>query len=150
MDKKKNLKDTVGDIQKRFDEYKKAYDKSANKLFAGNPSEEDKTVCLENIKKFLLLYQEIRDIDHYDDLIKLEVANKNLTFTGADKEKYDEGLIVLGKRIPFEVAQQIQKLNHALRELIKNFYTDKNIKFYKAASIQDITDFKDKLLWSTN
>ena len=150
MEKKKNLKNTVADIQKRFDEYKKNYDKAANKLFAGNPSEDDKNVCLENIKNFLLLYQELRDIDHYDDLIKLEVANKNLTFTGADKEKYDEGLIVLGKRIPFEVAQQIQKLNHAMRELIKNFYTDKNIKFYKADSIKDITDFKDKLLWSSN
>ena len=150
VNKKKNLKNTVDDIQKRFDGLKAEYERVGKKLFSGNPSDDDKINSLESIKKILVLYQESRDIEHYDDIIKSEVSAKNINFSGKDKEKYDEGIIVLGKNIPFQVAQQLQKLNHALRDLLKNFFSEKHLRFYKPAEIQEANDFQAKLLWNTN
>lgn len=150
VNKKKNLKNTVDDLQKRFDGLRAEYERVGKKLFSGNPSQDDKMNSLEAIKKILILYQETRDIEHYDDIIKSEVAAKGMTFTGGDKTKYDEGIIVLGKSIQFQVAQQLQKLNHALRDLLKNFFSEKHMRFYKPAEIQAANDFQAKLLWNTN
>ena len=67
--KKKDLKTTIFDLDRRFDDVKLKVDLAKNNLFSGLLSEEEKMTLIDNIKSLLILYQELKDVEHYEQII---------------------------------------------------------------------------------
>ena len=150
VEKKKNLKKTLDDITKRYDDLMAIFNKELDKTFAGSPSKEQKDRMKDLIIKMMGIYHESREVEHYDDIFKREVEQRKMTFSGAEKEKYDDGMAILSKGFPFQLTIAYQKMNDNFRKIINRFFLEKNIRFYKPAEIEDAIVYKDRLLYKTN
>ena len=150
VEKKKNLKKTLDEIQKRYDDIMAVFNKELDKTFAGSPSKEQKDRMKEYIIKMMEVYHESREVEHYDDIFLKEVEEKKMTFSGADKEKYEDGMAILKKGFPFQLTVAYQKLNDNFRKIINRFFLEKNMRFYKKAEIEDALLYKERLMYKTN
>ena len=150
VENKKNLKKTLDDITKRYDEIMAIFNKDLDRIFAGSPSKEDKDRMKELIIKMMGIYHEFREIEHYDDIFKKEVEERKLTFEGDEKEKYEEGMAILSKGFPFQLTIAHQKMNDNFRRSINRFFLEKNMRFYKPKEIEDVTLYKERLMYKTN
>ena len=150
VENKKNLKKTLDDITKRYDEIMAIFNKDLDRIFAGSPSKEDKDRMKELIIKMMGIYHEFREIEHYDDIFKKEVEERKMTFQGAEKEKYEEGMAILSKGFPFQLTIAHQKMNDDFRRIINRFFLEKNMRFYKPAEIDDAKVYKERLMYKTN
>ena len=83
VEKKKNLKKTLDDITKRYNDIMAIFNKELDKTFAGSPTQEQKERMMEYIIKMLELYHEFREVEHYDDIFSKAVEKNNITFSGA-------------------------------------------------------------------
>ena len=150
VEKKKNLKKTLDDITKRYNDIMAIFNKDLDRIFAGSPSKEDKDRMKELIIKMMGIYHEFREIEHYDDIFKKEVEERKMTFQGAEKEKYEEGMAILSKGFPFQLTIAHQKMNDDFRRSINRFFLAKNMRFYKPAEIEDAKVYKERLMYKTN
>ena len=78
VEKKKNLKQTLDDITKRYNDIMAIFNKELDKTFAGNPTKEQKDRMMEYIIKMLELYHESREVEHYDDIFTREVEKNKI------------------------------------------------------------------------
>ena len=150
VEKKKNLKKTLDDIQKRYNDIMAVFDKELDKTFAGSPTKEQKDRMKEYIIKMMEVYHESREVEHYDDIFLKEVEENKMTFSGADKEKYEDGMAILKKGFPFQLTVAYQKMNDNFRKIINRFFLEKNMRFYKKAEIEDALLYKERLMYKTN
>ena len=128
----------------------KIFDKELDKTFAGSPTPEQKARMKELIIKMMGIYHESREVEHYDDIFKKEVEERKMTFSGAEKEKYEDGMAILSKGFPFQLTIAYQKMNDNFRKIIDRFFLEKNMRFYKPAEIEDAKVYKDRLMYKTN
>ena len=150
VENKKNLKKTLDDITKRYNEIMAIFNKDLDRIFAGSPSKEDKDRMKELMIKMMGIYHEFREIEHYDDIFKKEVEERKLTFEGDEKEKYEDGMAILSKGFPFQLTITHQKMNDDFRRIINRFFLEKNMRFYKPAEIEDAKVYKERLMYKTN
>ena len=150
VENKKNLKKTLDEITKRYNEIMAIFNKDLDRIFAGSPSKEDKDRMKELIIKMMGIYHEFREIEHYDDIFKKEVEERKLTFEGDEKEKYEDGMAILSKGFPFQLTITHQKMNDDFRRIINRFFLEKNMRFYKPAEIEDAKVYKERLMYKTN
>ena len=150
VEKKKNLKKTLDEIQKRYDDLMAVFNKELDKTFAGSPSKEQKDRMKEYIIKMMEVYHESREVEHYDDIFLKEVEANKMTFSGAEKEKYEDGMAILKKGFPFQLTVAYQKMNDNFRKIINRFFLEKNMRFYKKAEIEDALLYKERLMYKTN
>jgi len=150
VEKKKNLKKTLDDITKRYDDLMAIFNKELDKTFAGTPSPEQKTKMKDLIIKMMVVYHESREVEHYDDIFLKEVEKNKMTFQGAEKEKYEEGMAILKKGFPFQLTVAYQKMNDNFRKIINRFFLEKNLRFYKKDEIADALLYKERLMYKTN
>ena len=150
VEKKKNLKKTLDDITKRYNDIMAIFDKELDKTFAGSPTKEQKDRMKEYIIKMMEVYHESREVEHYDDIFTKEVQEKKMTFSGAQKEKYEDGMAILKKGFPFQLTVAYQKMNDNFRKIINRFFLEKNIRFYKKDEIADALLYKERLMYKTN
>ena len=150
VEKKKNLKKTLDDLTKRYNDIMAVFDKELDKTFAGSPTKEQKDRMKEYIIKMMETYHESREVEHYDDIFLKEVEEKKMTFSGADQEKYEEGMAILKKGFPFQLTVDYQKMNDDFRKIINKFFLEKNMRFYKQAEIGDALLYKERLMYKTN
>ena len=150
VERKKNLKQTLDDITKRYDDIMVVFNKELDKTFAGNPTQEQKDRMKEYIIQMMTVYHESREVEHYDDIFKKEVADNKMTFNEEEKEKYDDGMAILSKGFPFQLTVAYQKLNDNFRKIINRFFLEKNMRFYKPKEIQDVVEYKERLMYKTN
>ena len=151
VEKKKNLKQTLDDIKKRYDEIMVIFNKDLDRIFAGTPSQEDKMRLKELIVKMMGIYHEFREVEHYDDIIQKEVDERKLTFDNEEeKEKFDDGMAILKKAFPFQQTIAYQKMNDDFRRIINRFFLEKNMRFYKPKEIDDAKVYKERLMYKTN
>ena len=151
VEKKKNLKQTLDDIKKRYDEIMVVFNKDLDRIFAGTPSQEDKMRLKELIVKMMGIYHEFREVEHYDDIIQKEVDERKLTFDNEEeKEKFDDGMAILKKAFPFQQTIAYQKMNDDFRRIINRFFLEKNMRFYKPKEIDDAKVYKERLMYKTN
>ena len=150
VEKKKNLKKTLDDITKRYNDIMAIFNKELDKTFAGNPTKEQKDRMMEYIIKMLELYHESREVEHYDDIFTKEVEKNKMTISGAQKEKYEEGMAILKKGFPFQLTVTYSKMNDEFRKIINRCFLEKNMRFYKPKEIEDVTLYKERLMYKTN
>lgn len=86
VERKKNLKQTLDDITKRYDDIMVVFNKELDKTFAGNPTQEQKDRMKEYIIQMMTVYHESREVEHYDDIFKKEVADNKMTFNEEEKK----------------------------------------------------------------
>ena len=150
VEKKKNLKKTLDEITKRYNDLMAIFDKELDKTFAGSPTQDQKMRMKDLIIKMMGLYHECREVEHYDDIFKKEVEQRKMTFSGAEKEKYDDGMAILQKGFPFQLTIAYQKMNDNFRKIINRFFLEKNMRFYKKNEIEDALLYKERLMYKTN
>ena len=150
LEKKKNLKKTLDELLKKYDDLMVIFNKDLDKIFAGNPTQEQKERMKELIIQMMEVYHEFREVEHYDDIIKIAVEELKMTFEGDDKEKFDDGMIILKKAFPFQQTVQYQKMNDNFRKIINRFFLEKNMRFYKPKEIEDAKLYKERLMYNTN
>ena len=142
---KKDMKKTCDDIYNRLVAVKKKIDNFVDKAFANNPSADDKKKALNLITEVLFLRQGFKDLDDYAQIFKNEVKEKNITFNAADKEKFEDDMIELGKAFPYALTPFHQKIDHLFVQVQHNFFKEKNLRFYKDKEIAEVLKLKDKL-----
>ena len=150
VEKKKNLKQTLDDLQKRYNDIMAVFDKELDKTFAGSPTKEQKDRMKEYIIQMMEVYHESREVEHYDDIFLKEVEANKMTFSGDEKEKYEDGIAILKKGFPFQLTVAYQKMNDNFRKIINRFFLEKNMRFYKKAEIEDVLLYKERLMYKTN
>ena len=150
VEKKKNLKKTLDDLTKRYNDIMAVFDKELDKTFAGSPTKEQKDRMKEYIIKMMEVYHESREVEHYDDIFLKEVEANKMTFSGAEKEKDEDGMAILKKGFPFQLTVAYQKMNDDFRKIINRFFLEKNMRFYKKDEIADALLYKERLMYKTN
>ena len=150
VEKKKNLKKTLDDLTKRYNDIMAVFDKELDKTFAGSPTKEQKDRMKEYIIKMMEVYHESREVEHYDDIFLKEVEENKMTFSGAEKEKYEDGMAILKKGFPFQLTVSYSKMNDDFRKIINRCFLEKNMRFYKPKEIEDVTLYKERLMYKTN
>ena len=150
VEKKKNLKQTLDSITKRYNDLMAILNKDLDKTFAGSPSQEQKDKMKEYFIKMLELYHESREVEHYDDIFTKEVEKNKMTFSGAQKEKFEDGMAILKKGFPFQLTIAYSKMNDEFRKIINRCFLEKNMRFYKPKEIEDVTLYKERLMYKTN
>lgn len=144
--KKQNLKDSLFDIELRFDDIELKVDVAKNKLFSGYIEEEEKMEALENIKKMCELYLEAKNLNNCERVMDELAKEKNIQFTKEEKERFEDSKQILRKSIPWKLAQTYQSLNHKFRESICNFFVDKYTNCYTPEQIDEVVKLKDKVM----
>jgi len=150
VNRKKNLKQTLDDILKRYNDIMAVFNKELDKIFAGSPTQEQKDRMKEYMIKMLELYHESREVEHYDDIFSKEVEKNKMTFSGDEKEKYEDGMAILKKGFPFQITVSYSKMNDDFRKIINRCFLEKNMRFYKPKEIEDVTLYKERLMYKTN
>ena len=148
--KKKDLKATIFDLDRRFDDIKLKVDLSKNNLFAGILSDEERLTLINNVKSLLELYQELKDVEHYEQIIDKEAKDKNIQFTEQEKDKFEDSKFILRKSIPWKLVQTYQDLNHSFREYIANIFVDKYLSHYTPEELKEVTELKAKIMSKVN
>ena len=148
--KKKDLKSTIFELDRQFDDIKLKVDLAKNNLFSGLLSDEEKMTLIDNVKSLLKLYQELKDVEHYEQIIDNEAKEKKIQFTEEEKDKFDDGKALLRKSIPWKLVQTYQNLNHSFREYIANIFVDKYLSHYTPEELKEITELKEKIMSKVN
>ena len=148
--KKKDIKMTIFDLDRRFDDVKLKVDLAKNNLFAGLLEDEEKMTLIENVKSLLVLYQELKDVEHYEQIIDKEAKDKKIQFTEEEKDKFEDSKALLRKSIPWKLVQTYQDLNHKFREYIANIFVDKYLSHYSEEELKDVTALKEKVMSKVN
>ena len=145
VQKKQNLKQTLDDINRRYNDLMAVFNRELDKTFAGSPSQDQKMRMREYFIKMLDLYHECRDIEHYDDIFAKEYAN-----LGPQKQRFEDGMAILQKGFPFQLTVTYSKMNDEFRKIINRCFLEKNMRFYKPKEIEDVTLYKERLMYKTN
>ena len=148
--KKKDIKMTIFDLDRRFDDVKLKVDLAKNNLFAGLLEDEERMTLIENMKSLLVLYQELKDVEHYEQIIDKEAKDKKIQFTEEEKDKFEDSKALLRKSIPWKLVQTYQDLNHKFREYIANIFVDKYLSHYSEEELKDVTALKEKVTSKVN
>ena len=148
--KKKDIKMTIFDLDRRFDDVKLKVDLAKNNLFAGLLEDEERMTLIENVKSLLVLYQELKDVEHYEQIIDKEAKDKKIQFTEEEKDKFEDSKALLRKSIPWKLVQTYQDLNHKFREYIANIFVDKYLSHYSEEELKDVTALKEKVMSKVN
>ena len=148
--KKKDIKMTIFDLDRRFDDVKLKVDLAKNNLFAGLLEDEERMTLIENVKSLLVLYQELKDVEHYEQIIDKEAKDKKIKFTEEEKDKFEDSKALLRKSIPWKLVQTYQDLNHKFREYIANIFVDKYLSHYSEEELKDVTALKEKVMSKVN
>ena len=148
--KKKDIKMTIFDLDRRFDDVKLKVDLAKNNLFAGLLEDEERMTLIENVKSLLVLYQELKDVEHYEQIIDKEKKKKKIQFTEEEKDKFEDSKALLRKSIPWKLVQTYQDLNHKFREYIANIFVDKYLSHYSEEELKDVTALKEKVMSKVN
>ena len=148
--KKKDLKATIFDLDKRFDDVKLKVDLAKNNLFAGILSDDERLTLIDNVKSLLELYQELKDVEHYEQIIDKEAKDKKIQFTPEEKDKFEDSKFILRKSIPWKLVQTYQDLNHSFREYIANIFVDKYLSHYTPEELKEVTEMKAKIMSKVN
>jgi hypothetical protein len=150
VEKKKNLKQTLDGLLKRYDDLMVIFNKDLDKIFAGSPTQEQKDRMKELIIQMMEVYHEFREVEHLDDIMKKVVEEQNLKFEGDEQEKFEDGMALLKKAFPFQQTVAYQKMNDNFRKIINRFFLEKNMRFYKPKEIEDAKLYKERLMYKTN
>ena len=142
---KTDMKKTLEDINNRLLDVKKRIDNFVDKAFANIPSADDKKKALSLITEVMFLRQGFKDLDDYAEIFKNEVKQKNITFNSADKEKFDDDMLILGKAFPYALTPFHQKIDHLFIQVQHNFFKEKNLRFYKEKELADVQKLREKL-----
>ena len=142
---KNDMKKTLDEIYNRLNDAKRRIDSFVDKAFANNPTQEDKKKALNLITEVLLLRQGFKDIDNYQEIFQNEVKEKGIKFNAADKEKFDDSMLILGKSFPYSLTPYHQKIDHLLIQTIHNFFIEKNLRFYKPKELEEVQRMREKL-----
>ena len=148
--KKKDLKATIFELDRRFDDVKLKVDLAKNNLFSGLLSDEERMTLIDNVKSLLVLYQELKDVEHYEQIIDKEAKDKNIQFTEQEKDKFEDSKFLLRKSIPWKLVQAYQDLNHSFREYIANIFVDKYLNHYTPEELKEVTELKEKVMSKVN
>ena len=148
--KKKDIKMTIFDLDRRFDDVKLKVDLAKNNLFAGLLEDEERMTLIENVKSLLVLYQELKDVEHYEQIIDKEAKDKKIQFTEEEKDKFEDSKALLRKSIPWKLVQTYQDLNHKFREYIANIFVDKYLSHYSEEELKEVTALKEKVMSKVN
>ena len=148
--KKKDLKATIFELDRCFDDVKLKVDLAKNNLFSGLLSDEERMTLIDNVKSLLLLYQELKDVEHYEQIIDKEAKDKNIQFTEQEKDKFKDSKFLLRKSIPWKLVQTYQDLNHSFREYIANIFVDKYLNHYTPEELKEVTELKEKVMSKVN
>ena len=148
--KMKDIKMTIFDLDRRFDDVKLKVDLAKNNLFAGLLEDEERMTLIENVKSLLVLYQELKDVEHYEQIIDKEAKDKKIQFTEEEKDKFEDSKALLRKSIPWKLVQTYQDLNHKFREYIANIFVDKYLSHYSEEELKDVTALKEKVMSKVN
>ena len=148
--KKKDLKATIFDLDKRFDDVKLKVDLAKNNLFAGILNDDERLTLIDNVKSLLELYQELKDVEHYEQIIDKEAKDKKIQFTPEEKDKFEDLKFILRKSIPWKLIQTYQDLNHSFREYIANIFVDKYLSHYTPEELKEVTEMKAKIMSKVN
>ena len=148
--KKKDLKATIFELDRRFDDVKLKVDLAKNNLFSGLLSDEERMTLIDNVKSLLVLYQELKDVEHYEQIIDKEAKDKNIQFTEQEKDKFEDSKFLLRKSIPWKLVQTYQDLNHSFREYIANIFVDKYLNHYTPEELKEVTELKEKVMSKVN
>ena len=148
--KKKDLKTTIFELDRRFDDVKLKVDLAKNNLFSGLLSDEERMTLIDNVKSLLILYQELKDVEHYEQIIDKEAKDKKIQFTEDEKDKFEDSKALLRKSIPWKLVQTYQQLNHSFREYIANIFVDKYLSHYTEEELKDVTALKEKVMSKIN
>ena len=148
--KKKDLKSTIFELDRQFDDIKLKVDLAKNNLFSGLLSDEEKMTVIDNVKSLLKLYQELKDVEHYEQIIDNEAKDKKIQFTEEEKDKFEDSKFLLRKSIPWKLVQTYQDLNHTFREYIANIFVDKYLCHYTPEELKEVTDLKTKIMSKVN
>ena len=142
---KTDMKKTCEDIYNRLLDVKKRIDGFVDKAFANNPTAEDKKKALSLITEVMLLRQGFKDIDNYAEIFQNEVKQKKISFNAADKERFEDDMLLLGKAFPYALTPFHQKIDHLFIQVQHNFFKEKNLRFYKEKELTNILKMKEKL-----
>jgi hypothetical protein len=142
---KTDMKKTCEDIYNRLNDVKNRIDNFVDKAFANNPTAEDKKKALSLITEVMLLRQGFKDIDNYPEIFQNEVKQKHINFNAADKEKFEDDMLALGKAFPYALTPFHQKIDHLFIQVQHNFFKEKNLRFYKEKELANIIKMKEKL-----
>ena len=148
--KKKDLKSTIFELDRRFDDVKLKVDLAKNNLFAGILSDDERLTLINNVKSLLELYQELKDVEHYEQIIDKEAKDKKIQFTEQEKDKFEDSKFILRKSIPWKLVQTYQDLNHSFREYIANIFVDKYLSHYSPEELKEVTEMKEKIMSKVN
>ena len=150
VEKKKNLKQTLDGINKRYNDLMAILNKDLDKTFAGSPTPEQKNKMKELFIQMLELYHENREIEHYDDIFAKEYEKNLASYSGAQKEKIEDGIKKKKKAFPFQLTITYSKKNDEFKKIINRCFLEKNMRFYKPKEIEDVTLYKERLMYKTN
>lgn len=142
---KKDMKKTLEDINNRLLDVKKRIDNFVDKAFANNPTPEDRKKALNLITEVMMLRQGFKDIDNYHEIFQNEVKQKHITFNAADKEQFEDDMLILGKAFPYSLTPFHQKIDHLFIQVQHNFFKEKNLRFYKERELTEVLKLKEKL-----
>ena len=148
--KKKDLKATIFELDRRFDDVKLKVDLAKNNLFSGLLSDDERLTLIENVKSLLNLYQELKDVEHYEQIVDNEAKEKKFQFTEQEKDKFEDSKFLLRKAIPWKLVQTYNDLNHSFREYIANIFVDKYLSHYSPEELKDVTLLKEKVMSKVN
>ena len=148
--KKKDLKATIFELDRQFDDIKLKVDLAKNNLFSGLLSDDERMTLIENVKSLLKLYQDLKDVEHYEQIIDNEAKEKKIQFTEQEKDKFDDSKALLRKSIPWKLVQTYQNLNHSFREYIANIFVDKYLSHYTPEELKEVTALKEKIMSKVN
>ena len=105
---------------------------------------------INNVKTLLILYQELKDVEHYEQIIDQEAKQKNLKFTKEEQYRFEDGKALLRKAIPWKLVTTYQDLNHSFREYIANIFVDKYLSHYTPEELKEVTELKEKIMSKVN
>ena len=148
--KKKDLKATIFDLDRRFDDIKLKVDLAKNNLFSGLLSDDERLTLIENVKSLLNLYQELKDVEHYEQIIDKEAKDTKIQFTKEEQDRFDDSKFLLRKSIPWKLVQLYQDENHTFREYIANIFVDKYLSHYTPEELKEVTELKEKIMSKVN
>ena len=97
------------------------------------------------ITEVMMLRQGFKDIDNYHEIFQNEVKQKHITFNAADKEQFEDDMLILGKAFPYSLTPFHQKIDHLFIQVQHNFFKEKNLRFYKERELTEVLKLKEKL-----
>ena len=91
-------------------------------------------------------YHEIRDVEHFDLIIRREVETSGIVFDEEQRVEYERALKILSAYMPYDLPSIYAAMSENLKRVVETFFSDDLMSWYTEEELHEVVLLKKQIM----